>query len=163
MFFPTQVRVNSFLRNCAGQGLNCSARMLLLPRIDDRVRTNAVQDPVHPAELFGGNCDGDFPAGNGHNQLKIVPLAIVIVQNDVADNSSVEVSDSDDLETSGTVTANHLGRFNAVSWQRTLSESSLLSRKMVSAFFLRTHPYHSESHNRGRRLTYECLRYSTAV
>src|SRR5271169_618607 len=129
MFFPTQVRVNSFLRNYAGQGLNCDARMLLLPRINDRVWTNAVQDPVHPAELFGGNRDGDFSAGNCHNQLKIVPLGIVIVQNEVAHDSSAEVSNSDDPETSGTVTANHLGRFNAVSWQRTLSESSLLSRK----------------------------------
>src|SRR5271167_391393 len=115
MFFPTQVRVYSLLRNYAGQGLNRRTRVLLLPRIDDRVRTNAAQDPVHPTELFGGKRDGDFSAGNRHNQLKIVPLGIVIVQNEVAHDSSAEVSNSDDPETSGTVTANHLGRFNAVS------------------------------------------------
>src|ERR1700691_2797955 len=65
--------------------------MLLLARIDDRLRTQEPQDPIHSAELCRWYNAGDLLSPHLSLQTEFTTLLRVIVQNDVSYNAGAEI------------------------------------------------------------------------
>src|SRR6266567_6091877 len=65
--------------------------MLLLTRIEDRLRSQFLQHPAHPGELRRGHCEGQPLSPQFGFQAEIAPLLRAIVADDIAHNPGREV------------------------------------------------------------------------
>jgi hypothetical protein len=63
----------------------------LLAWVDDRLRSEFVQHPTHPAELRRGQGEGNSDASQLGFHTEMAPLLLAIVQENVAHDPGVEV------------------------------------------------------------------------
>jgi hypothetical protein len=87
------VSENSFLLDRPGQGLDRGPRVLLLTRIDDCLRSELTQHPVHPAELRRRHHKGYSLSSQIGFDTKIAPMLGIILANDIAHNAGSEIGD----------------------------------------------------------------------
>src|ERR1700691_1231041 len=73
--------------------------MLLLARIDDRLRTQEPQHPARSAELCRWHNAGDLLSSHFSLQTEFTALLGVIVQNHVSYNTGAEIGDWNQLNT----------------------------------------------------------------
>ena len=65
--------------------------MLLLARIDDRLRSELVQHPAHPAELRRRHSEGNLVSAQLGFQAEVAIVILAIIQDEIAHNPGVEV------------------------------------------------------------------------
>jgi hypothetical protein len=84
--------------------------LLLLTRIQDRLRAELIQDPAHAAELGCGHHESDLLTRKFSFDPELAPRLYVIVQNEIAHDPGTEVGRRGEFQTAivQLFPANHL-------------------------------------------------------
>jgi hypothetical protein len=83
---------NPFLPDLAGEPLDGRTSVLLLTRVDDRLRSQMFQNPAHPVELRRRDPENKPISGQLGFQAELAMLPRVLVQQHIADDPGVEIS-----------------------------------------------------------------------
>jgi hypothetical protein len=96
---PPQVSENPFLPYLAGQPLDGGTSLLLLTRVDDRLRAESLQHPAHRGELYCSHRKGQGLSRYFGLQAELAPLSVPLVHDQIAYDPGMEIGDRSDSGT----------------------------------------------------------------
>jgi hypothetical protein len=93
------VSEDSFLLDWPGQGLDGGPRVLLLARINNCLRSELTQHPVHPAEFRRWHNESNLLSCQFGFDTEIAPMLGIVVANDVPHNTGTKIGKRDEPRT----------------------------------------------------------------